>query len=794
VSILSTKPSNTTDILFGAPGYGLSSTYYGIISGTSMATPQVSGLAALLLSYNSSLTWQQVKDAIMNNVDPIGPLSGITVTGGKINAFNALNSVSQDNNYFKMENKGNATLTINSISDDKPWLTTDGYPATPFDLEPSGSQIVTCSVDWNQLSTEESGIVTINSNDPDENQVYVNVTAYPLTQEFITVTFPNEPGSFQAGQDMTITWYSENSSGNVSIDYSINGGSSWQSVIDSTTDDGSYHWRVPNESSTNCFVQITDTDGSPSDMSDSPFTITSGDIHFTFYPTEDYYPIIIENITLDGQPLVTGDEVGVFFRDDNNNLVCGGSIVWPYSGMEAWGDDSQTSDKDGFVAGEELFFRVWDASSQMEYGPPFTENYLAGNGIWGNGPFAQISLMEFRESCSITIDLVEGWNWTSINVNPFVSAVVNMWTGITCLEILKSYTGFYVPGIFDGIGDWDYKQMYTAYLTCAPSLNIEGQCVDPSEPTVLLQDWNWVSYLPDQPIPIETALASCMDYINIVKAYDGFFVPGVWDGIGDMEPGEGFKMHLSQECILTYPSGGVIVKRSGSERSAVVTGAICSHFSDFKTTEDYQALLIQSREGNGIDLETGDEIGIYTESGLCIGGAVLTDEYPLGMMAWMDDPRTEEVDGFKSGEQMVAKYWDASEDIEYNVSFVIEKGTDRLGESELTEVSLAADVLTAPNSSPMPTSYTMEQNYPNPFNPETTIRYGIPEAGTIRLTVYNIEGRVIKHLDSGYKEAGYHKVNWDGENEYGKSVSSGVYIYRIEAGEFSNVRKMIFIK
>ncbi|MBN2425892.1 MAG: S8 family serine peptidase [Calditrichaceae bacterium] len=93
VNILSTKPDKPTDISFGSPGWGLSSTYYGVISGTSMATPAVSGAAALIYSRNPSISWQEAKAALMDNVDLIPSMSGMTVTGGRLNVFNAVKSV-----------------------------------------------------------------------------------------------------------------------------------------------------------------------------------------------------------------------------------------------------------------------------------------------------------------------------------------------------------------------------------------------------------------------------------------------------------------------------------------------------------------------------------------------------------------------------------------------------------------------------------------------------------------------------------------------------------------------------
>jgi len=93
VDILSTKPDNSTDIYFRSPGWGLSSTYYGIISGTSMATPLVAGTAALVHSRNPALSWEEAKAVILDNVDPIFALNGKTVTGGRLNAYNALLNV-----------------------------------------------------------------------------------------------------------------------------------------------------------------------------------------------------------------------------------------------------------------------------------------------------------------------------------------------------------------------------------------------------------------------------------------------------------------------------------------------------------------------------------------------------------------------------------------------------------------------------------------------------------------------------------------------------------------------------
>ena len=97
----------------------------------------------------------------------------------------------------------------------------------------------------------------------------------------------------------------------------------------------------------------------------------------------------------------------------------------------------------------------------------------------------------------------------------------------------------------------------------------------------------------------------------------------------------------------------------------------------------------------------------------------------------------------------------------------------------------------------LPKAFSLSQNSPNPFNPSTTIAFEIPEgkaAVRVNLTVYNIRGQKVVTLMDELKDAGSYLVNWDGITTGGTKVSSGVYFYRIQAGEFSAVRKMVVLK
>lgn len=94
----------------------------------------------------------------------------------------------------------------------------------------------------------------------------------------------------------------------------------------------------------------------------------------------------------------------------------------------------------------------------------------------------------------------------------------------------------------------------------------------------------------------------------------------------------------------------------------------------------------------------------------------------------------------------------------------------------------------------VPERFDLMQNYPNPFNAVTTLRYSLPRRSEVELTIYDILGREIRSLVRNVEEAGLKTVTWDGTNNLGEPVSTGVYLYQIQAGSFTQTRKMILLR
>ncbi len=111
----------------------------------------------------------------------------------------------------------------------------------------------------------------------------------------------------------------------------------------------------------------------------------------------------------------------------------------------------------------------------------------------------------------------------------------------------------------------------------------------------------------------------------------------------------------------------------------------------------------------------------------------------------------------------------------------------------LPKSSVTANALSETNDS-APRTFTLAQNYPNPFNPETSINYSITAGGNVSLTIYNALGQKIRTLVNGVQAGGDYQVTWNGRDDRGVQVSTGLYFYRLTTGGFSSIRKMTFLK
>ncbi len=796
-------------------------------------------------------------------------------------------------------------------------------------------------IQWRNLDTLAANTTSYQMDNPIPNHTYnfkvlafndegssaysnIDTLNFGYSLIWIVIGAPNGGEIWSTGSIQQITWNTGtiNPPSHVTIEYSTDGGSNWISptVATNIPNTGSYSWTIPNTPSTNCIVKVKDAaDGSPYDLSNHPFTITTsnppvlavspttldfgttntsldfqisnsggdalnwdvaenpdkawitsiipnsgtndgtvtvtvdrnqlsgtsdtGTIAVTSNGGNQNVTILISkeegnlpeswdftsntgnsatvvlptsaNPNIDGTPLVNDDYIGVFTP---TGLCCAYS-QWEGENISIpiWGDNDQTPEIDGFQAGELINYRVYRTSEQKEW-TFVTVAYSQGSGNYATNGFMVLSQFDVSETKMIAINLAQGWNMFSINVNPDDPNIETVMNPIVDkLVIVKNGSGqTYIPtyGIND-IGNMNFGEGYQAYLNQAATLDITGQPVDPTTEIPLPAGWSIITYLPTVPMDVATALASISDQLIIAKNNAGqTYIPQYdIDDIGQMQPGQGYQVYLNASGTLIYPAAGGLPKTT--KMLAVESGSknliktLTDHFQFTSNTGENATIVIPvdiiPKYSDDAPLDNGDEIGVFTADGLCCG-AVVWQNLSAAITVWGNNSQTDSIDGFVAGDTLHYRVWKKNADIEYPARVDYQTGNlcvyQANGFSVLTELvaDLTTDV-TDKDKGTIPSNFKLCQNYPNPFNMETTIVYQLPKTSEVILTVYDTQGHIVRRLIQGNKAAGSYTLRWDGSNQSGNRVASGIYFYRIRiTGEkanqrsFTDIKKMVLMK
>ena len=155
--------------------------------------------------------------------------------------------------------------------------------------------------------------------------------------------------------------------------------------------------------------------------------------------------------------------------------------------------------------------------------------------------------------------------------------------------------------------------------------------------------------------------------------------------------------------------------------------------------------------------------------------------------------------GWKSGNAVIFLfkniYEEGIDSSAYEIySWDIVTGGHAYGGSLFVDYTLGSAVPDEDSLLLRPTDFILDQNYPNPFNLKTNITYSLPTASKIKVIIYDLLGKRVRTLIDEYQTPGYKSFDWDATDDKGNVVSSGIYLYRIHAGEFTDTKKMILMK
>ncbi len=448
-------------------------------------------------------------------------------------------------------------------------------------------------------------------------------------------------------------------------------------------------------------------------------------------------------------------------------------------------------------SGEEIRFRVWDSSICTEYA--YVEEHY---NFEANSPLGlPTEPVTFSASGAIVsrYSLDAGWTWVSMNVGSDDMSINNVLQNLSAStnDLIKNQIQFsqYVEGMgwVGALSTMTHETMYQTRVQTPQEFEIVGEAYDTdTNPIVITEGWNWLGYLPQFITNTNNALSSLNSTTgDIVKSQYGFaqFVEGVgWLGsLPYMNPKLGYMLRTASADSLLFPAqdDGNIPTFSRLYYNPDIAGSLPS-LEQISSLNPYSMnFVLTLNKGENVEISPNDMVIVK------VGDEIRGYELPV----WVEFRNEYEifltVNGkYESGEGITFQYTNVEKgdlnDIYYSKVFVANEIIGSVDNPLQLDIAGFVPLI--------PEDYALYPNFPNPFNPTTEIRYNVPEDVHVQILVYNIEGKKVKTLVDKYSSSGYKKVIWDSKNDDGLGVASGVYFYKMTAGPFTDMQKMVILK
>ncbi len=468
------------------------------------------------------------------------------------------------------------------------------------------------------------------------------------------------------------------------------------------------------------------------------------------------------------------DAIGVFYKL-NGVDKCAGYGLWNNENMviTVWGDDDQTSIKDGFSVNEMYNIKLWDALNGREYATEFT--FSEGPDNYQIDGLSYLSTLKAELTITQSIPLKKGWNIISSNLHINQPDLMpDIWADLfSQLVIMKNNFGkIFIPNGVNQIGSWNLEHGYQVYTNQLCTLNINGMKVKPEiNPIVLASGWNIISYLRNTPKDIAQCFATLTDRnsVTIAKNNAGkIFMPSLdINQIGSMLPGEGYQVYLNKVDTLVYPSNSA-GRSSNSNKVDDFDARIIK--TDFENTGNNASLILD------VDLADNTELAVMNNDNKIVGTGRVVDGR-TAIVIWGDD---EEI----TNHELRIMNYDA-ENGKYTEIDNLDL-TDIITSTKYNKLTYNKDAVLIGKALTQPISLKVN---PNPFSNSTEVIFTIADDCEIELSLYNLSGMKVIDIANGKQSKGIHKLTINSEN-----LSSGTYNVILKSCGKSVVEKVVVVK
>ena len=430
---------------------------------------------------------------------------------------------------------------------------------------------------------------------------------------------------------------------------------------------------------------------------------------------------------------------------------------------------------------------------------------LDGEVSVGGTTAGTLTVSESTETMDVDLVLHPGWNLVSFPVVADPQTLPEVLGGLPV-----GYVFGYRPG--EGPRTWDENRppflndlqrlngIYGYWMKFdgdqVDTLEISGTPVEITTPIPLYSNWNLIGYLPASVDEITHSLATLDSHYVYVMGYQGGSGPDAgpktWDrarpsflnDLNFLSPLSGYWVKLDSARTLVYPSGGYVLPKiaPGPPLSLYKQEAVAMRsppeWCDFWCWQP--DLLVE-----------GDIIRVFDGDGVLCGDTLATAEGGGSFLVHVsgDDPETTEIDeGPINGE---AVHFTINGD-----STVVVSGDNTWTSygSKRVELARVATGLSLHPAGQGLETFSLLQNYPNPFNAQTVISYQVPRLSDVTVRIFDVTGREVRRLmDNRSQEPGQYRIRWDGCDDGGERVASGIYVCQLQVGSTRFSIKMVLM-
>ncbi|MDZ7331997.1 MAG: PKD domain-containing protein [candidate division KSB1 bacterium] len=608
----------------------------------------------------------------------------------------------------------------------------------------------------------------------------------------ITVIAPNGGECLRAGDQFEIKWEAACYLDSLKIQYSTDNGTTWVNIVSSTNNDGSYLWTVPTVNSKQCRIKVADRDCDPFDVSDQAFTICAPPFVKVLQPNGGERLQIGSSYTIRWHACCFIDSVKLQLSIDNGrtwqNIVArtenDSSYQWtvPNTPSDSCRIKVADLDCDPFDISDAVFSitraPVWqvvqpNGGEQLQAGSDYEIKWLSSGYL--------------VDTVKIQYSIDAGKNWLTIihrteNDGSYLWKVPNALSDSCLVKVADvDCDPFDVSDAFFKIRSGAVAHFDASIMSGAAPLEVKF--INLSSETATAWRWNFGDGTSSNEASPTHVYSIPGNYTVQLIAHFASKIDTAMkiDFIRVHEPTSFAQLQIA-EAPATLPqndcSKATDGDLSGWDGTAVLTGNQPAITFAVNTTTSRAIKAIGLISDTGIGYETrwirrfliaisstgtnASDFRTVLDTTLATGAYERFELTPIS-----------------------AKY------VKLQV-LEPQSGPIHLGEFEvfLTDASTTGEPQTATN----PKDFVLAQNYPNPFNPTTAIRFQLPQSSVVKLEIVNLLGETIRTLIHERREAGSYEVIWDGKDQNGMTLPSGIYLYVLTTPEYRAMRKMVLAK